>query len=168
MKIKNVIKAGLIICFLGCLVIGCTKPTNLLTGQVLSWYNLNVDTVKRYGSLEYDNGLKAAVIPCYDNHTLRMYVSDSLDLKSTSTVIMHVVSYLKAGHLNKYECYFEVTHGTFDTYLTLGKQDIQFYFTAKPSGDDPVAKLAVYLQHFTSSPQSDSAMLYAELWQFPL
>ncbi len=165
MKIKSL----LVIAFFSCFMFSCDKPVDLVTGHVLSSFTLDVDGVQRFGNLTIDTTLKAVIIPCDNNHTLRMYISDSLDLNSTQTYSMLIVNYSKAGHLKKQECYFEATTSATDTYLStgsnIGAPNI-FQFTPKPDQDHPLAVIThLSVQHFTSSPQPDSTYLSIDLEQ---
>lgn len=122
-------------------------------GTGKSDYNLGNSNDDFKGARTKDESLQAITIPCQDNNTFRLYYSDSaknLGLPDSLTI----VAYSKKIHLGYKECCIEVTSSVGDTWLSTGSGNIKI---AAGTGDIASGKFdEIWLQHFTSTPQSDS------------
>lgn len=122
-------------------------------GTGKSEYNLGNSNDGFKGARTKDESLQAITIPCQNNNTFRLYYSDSaktLGLPDSLTI----VAYSKKIHLGYKECCIEVTSSVGDTWLSTGSGNIKI---AAGTGDIASGKFdMIWLQHFTSTPQSDS------------
>ena len=164
---KNTISRISLIIAAGCATIlsSCGKK-NPVTGEYLappSTYALNGSTFSGQGDV--NTSLKAIEVPCANNNTIRMYISDSLDIHGASFSGEHIkiVSFAKSGHLNRLECYLEVTSSATDTWLSTGTGNVTVSSTieqyhAGPGDDKSAAKfyfVDATVQHFTSVPLNE-------------
>lgn len=152
-------------------IFSCGKQ-DPVTGEYLlppSSYTINGNSFEGQG--KHNTRLKVLEIPCNNNNTIRMYISDSFDIYEASlpqigfSRLLNIVSYQKAGRLNRTDCYLEVSTSVGDTWLSTGtgivmvKMKGEQYFTG--SATAPYADAMVFyfvdapVQHFTSVLLSD-------------
>lgn len=133
-----------------------------------------INNVSFTGQGVNDTTLRAIVVPCSNNNTIRIYYSRSVNF-ATDT-ILNIVSSSLGGSLKPRECYIEVTTSTFDTWLSTGsgggtvkvRKDQDFHGT-NINGDPWFRDFYVFtfsdaqVQHFTSVPLNDYGKVSAEL-----
>ena len=144
----------------------CSGKKDETTGQYLlpvSYYTIN--GLRFEGQGAYNPSLKAIEIPCSNNNTIRMYVSDSFKVSGAYNNFyekLKIVGYQSAGHLKRLECYLEVTTSTSDTWLSTGagdKEVFAYYENYRANYADEIATTFSFsdapVQHFTSVPLTE-------------
>lgn len=152
---KAILKLGLIAFASIILLISCAPNYNAPDNKDMSQFTIN--GVTKYGNLVEDASLKAYTIPCQDNSTFRMYVSDSaLSLGLPSQ--LKIVSYQKAGKLAYNEVYLEVSSSADDTYLSTGDDAMVIAWDATKA-----TNISANVQHFTGMPLNEFTKVEAIL-----
>jgi len=151
--IKNTQIQFVLVLFVLTILASCHQKRIDPVGTGKSDYNLGNSNDDFKGVRTKDESLQAITIPCQDNNTFRLYYSDSAKTLGLPDSLL-IVSYSKKIHLNHNECCIEVTSSAGDTWLSTGSGNIKI---KAGTGDIASGKFdQIWLQHFTSTPQSDS------------